>query len=129
MVNRESIFIESQIKTHESRLCVLSSVGRTSVSKTGCRGFESFRARINKREGDNISDRTQKVIKMNESADRIKQAIITYFRGVRTEWGKITWPEKNQVVVETCFVVAIVFVFTVFIYIVDIIFNALLANV
>ena len=65
---------------------------------------------------------------MNDSADKIKQSIITYFRGVRTEWGKITWPEKNQVVVETCFVVAIVFIFTVFIYIIDIIFNALLAK-
>ena len=65
---------------------------------------------------------------MNENSDKIKQAIVTYFRGVRTEWGKITWPEKNQVVVETCFVVAIVFIFTVFVYIVDIIFNAMLAN-
>ena len=65
---------------------------------------------------------------MNESSEKIKQSIISYFRGVRTEWGKITWPEKNQVVVETCFVVAIVFIFTVFIYVVDIIFNALLAK-
>ena len=70
-----------------------------------------------------------KVKMMNNSSDKLKQEIITYFRGVRTEWGKITWPEKNQVVVEICFVVAIVFVFTVFIYVVDIIFNALLANV
>ena len=66
---------------------------------------------------------------MNSSSDKLKQDIVNYFRGVRTEWGKITWPEKNQVVVETCFVVAIVFIFTVFIYVVDIIFNALLANV
>ena len=66
---------------------------------------------------------------MNETSDKLKQEIISYFRGVKTEWGKITWPEKNQVVVETCFVVAIVFIFTVFIYIVDIIFNALLANI
>jgi len=66
---------------------------------------------------------------MNNTSDRIKQEIVTYLRGVRTEWGKITWPEKNQVVVETCFVVAIVFIFTVFIYVVDIIFNALLANI
>ena len=65
---------------------------------------------------------------MNDSADRIKQSIITYLRGVRTECGKITRPEKNQVVVETCFVVAIVFIFTVFVYVVDIIFNALLAK-
>jgi len=60
--------------------------------------------------------------------EQVKQSIITYFRGVRTEWGKITWPEKNQVVVETFFVVAIVFVFTIFIYVVDIIFNALLSK-
>ena len=33
-------------KETKSSLCVLSSVGRTSVSKTGCRGFESFRARF-----------------------------------------------------------------------------------
>jgi len=60
---------------------------------------------------------------MNDKFQNFKNAIITYFKGVRTEWGKITWPEKNQVVVETFFVVAIVFVFTVFIYLVDIIFN------
>ena len=60
---------------------------------------------------------------MNDNFQNTKEAIITYFRGVRTEWGKITWPEKHQVVVETAFVVAVVFVFTVFIYLVDIIFN------
>ena len=65
---------------------------------------------------------------MNESFENTKNAIITYFKGVRSEWGKITWPEKNQVVVETFFVVAIVFVFTVFIYLVDIIFNAVLPH-
>ena len=64
---------------------------------------------------------------MNDNFQNTKNAIATYFRGVRTEWGKITWPEKNQVVVETFFVVAIVFVFTVFIYFVDIIFNKLLS--
>jgi preprotein translocase subunit SecE len=65
---------------------------------------------------------------MNDNFQTIKETITTYFRGVRTEWGKITWPEKHQVVVETFFVVAIVFVFTVFIYFVDIIFNALLSK-
>ena len=66
---------------------------------------------------------------MNNNFQTIKETITTYFRGVRTEWGKITWPEKHQVVVETFFVVAIVFVFTVFIYFVDIIFNALLSKI
>ena len=65
---------------------------------------------------------------MNNKLENTKNAIVTYFRGVRTEWGKITWPEKHQVVVETFFVVAIVFVFTIFIYFVDIIFNALLSK-
>ena len=65
---------------------------------------------------------------MNDSSQKLKQSIVTYFRGVRTEWGKITWPERKQVVVETCFVVAIIFIFTAFIYAVDIIFNALLGN-
>ena len=63
---------------------------------------------------------------MNDTFETAKKNIITYFKGVRTEFGKITWPEKNQVVVETFFVVAIVFIFTVFIYVVDILFNALL---
>ena len=56
---------------------------------------------------------------MNDKILDTKNAIATYFKGVRTEWGKITWPEKQQVVVETIFVVAIVFVFTVFIYGID----------
>ena len=66
---------------------------------------------------------------MNDNFQNTKEAIITYFRGVRTEWGKITWPEKHQVIVETAFVVAVVFVFTVFIYVVDIIFGAILSNI
>ncbi len=65
---------------------------------------------------------------MNDTFETAKKNIITYFKGVRTEFGKITWPEKNQVIVETSFVVAIVFIFTVFIYAVDIIFNALLSK-
>ena len=65
---------------------------------------------------------------MNDNFENIKRNLITYFKGVRTEWGKITWPEKNQVVVETFLVIAIVFIFTVFIYFVDIIFNLLLSK-
>ena len=66
---------------------------------------------------------------MNDNFTNTKEAILSYFKGVKTEWGKITWPEKHQVIVETFFVVAIVFVFTVFIYFVDIIFNALLSKI
>ena len=53
-------------------------------------------------------------------------SIKTYFKGVRSEWGKISWPEKRQVVVETMFVVAIVFVFTVAVYLMDIVFKGIL---
>ena len=56
---------------------------------------------------------------MNDKVSNTKNAIATYLRGVRTEWGKITWPERQQVVVETFFVVVIVFVFTIFIYGID----------
>ena len=62
---------------------------------------------------------------MNNNFENTKNAIINYFRGVRTEWGKITWPEKQQVIGETFFVVAIVFIFTMFIYFADVIFEAL----
>ncbi len=52
--------------------------------------------------------------------------IKNYFRGVRAEWGKISWPERRQVIAETVFVIAIVFIFTVSIYLMDIIFKGLL---
>ena len=64
---------------------------------------------------------------MNESVTNTKNAIATYFKGVKTEWGKITWPERQQVVVETIFVIAIVFVFTVFLFAADKIFEWLLS--
>ena len=56
---------------------------------------------------------------MNDNFQNTKNAMVTYFKGVKMEWGKITWPEKQQVVVETFFVVAIVFIFTLFIFLVD----------
>ena len=51
------------------------------------------------------------------------QDIATYFNGVKAEWGKITWPEKNQVILETFFVLAIVIAFTIFVYVIDLIFK------
>ena len=54
------------------------------------------------------------------------ESVISYFKGVKTEWSKITWPEKNQVIFETISVIVIVFVFTVAIYLVDLLFRFLL---
>lgn len=56
---------------------------------------------------------------MNQAVSAIK----TYFKGVRAEWGKITWPERRQVFAETLFVVVIVFVFTVAVYLMDVTFK------
>jgi preprotein translocase subunit SecE len=60
---------------------------------------------------------------MNETLDAIK----TYFKGVRTEWGKISWPEKRQVVFETFAVIVIVCLFTVSIYLMDLLFKWILS--
>lgn len=51
------------------------------------------------------------------------EAIKTYLKGVRAEWGKITWPERGQVIGETVAVIVIVFVFTLFVYLMDIFFK------
>ena len=54
--------------------------------------------------------------------------VIDYFKGVKSEWSKVTWPERQQVVIETIFVIAIVFVFTIFIYGVDKVFDFVLSK-
>ncbi len=59
---------------------------------------------------------------MNSTVEAIK----TYFKGVKTEWGRVTWPEKRQVIFETFAVITIVTVFTVAIYIIDLAFKELL---
>ncbi len=61
----------------------------------------------------------------NQQTD-FKQAIITYFKGVKAEWGKVSWPQKQQVIVETGIVLAVVAFFTIVVYLMDIIFKFLL---
>lgn len=63
---------------------------------------------------------------MDNSFNAIIESLKIYFRGIRSEWGKINWPEQHQVITETVFVIAIVFVFTVAVYLMDIIFKAVL---
>ena len=60
---------------------------------------------------------------MNEAIESTIESIKTYFRGVRSEWGKITWPERGQVIGETAFVVAIIFAFTLAVYLMDIFYK------
>lgn len=60
-----------------------------------------------------------------QQAPQFIESMKTYFRGVRSEWGKITWPEKQQIISETFMVIAIIFVFTVAVYLMDIIYKGL----
>ena len=52
--------------------------------------------------------------------------VTTYLKSVKLEWAKITWPERKQIIAETAAVIAIVFSFTVMVYLIDIIFKAVL---
>ena len=72
-------------------------------------------------EGSSPSGREFYIGKIMEN--KFIQSIMTYFRGVKIEWGKITWPEKHQVFVETVFVLAIIIAFTLFVYVIDLIFK------
>jgi len=58
----------------------------------------------------------------NQTVESIK----SYFKGVKAEWGKVSWPERKQVAAETMSVIFIVFVFTVAIYIMDLLFKFVL---
>ncbi len=55
-----------------------------------------------------------------------KEMLVTYFRGVKAEWSKVSWPTRKQVIVETGIVLAVVVFFTLVVYFMDIIFKALL---
>ncbi len=54
------------------------------------------------------------------------EKFITYFKGVKSEWGKITWPERKQVIVQTVIVLVIVIAFTIYTYGLDILFKGIL---
>ncbi len=52
--------------------------------------------------------------------------IAEYLKGVKSEWGKITWPERKQVVAQTIIVLAIVIAFTIYTYGLDLLFKGIL---
>ena len=43
----------------------------------------------------------------------------TYFKGVKSEWGKIAWPEKHIVIAQTIVVLVVVIFFALFVLLVD----------
>jgi len=67
---------------------------------------------------------TEKIQKPQQND--FKQNAMIYFKGVKAEWGKVSWPQKQQIIVETGIVIAVVTFFTVVVCLMDIIFKALL---
>jgi len=62
----------------------------------------------------------------NENTQNFKEKLITYFKGVKTEWSKVSWPTRKQVGVETVIVLVVVTFFTIVVYLMDIVFKGLL---
>lgn len=52
--------------------------------------------------------------------------ITAYFKGIKTEWGKITWPDRKQVIVQTVVVILVVAAFTIITFGLDIIFKGMI---
>ena len=61
-----------------------------------------------------------------DNKKNFKQELQAYFRGVKAEWSKVSWPTKQQTIVETGIVLVVVIFFTLVVYFMDIIFKALL---
>ena len=64
--------------------------------------------------------------KKNLPQPSFKEGLSNYLKGVKVEWGKITWPERKQVIVETIVVLVVVFFFVTLVYCYDKIFEFLL---
>jgi len=62
---------------------------------------------------------------ISESKSNFKEKMTAYFKGVKSEWGKITWPEQRVVVAQTIVVLVVVTFFTLFVLLVDFGFKSL----
>ena len=56
----------------------------------------------------------------------MENKFVEYFKGVKSEWGKVTWPDRKQVISLTIMVIVIVFAFTIYTYALDIIYEWIL---
>ena len=59
--------------------------------------------------------------------EKTENKIITYLKGVKSEWGKITWPDRRQVIVQTIIVLAVVIIFSIYVFVLDISFKGILS--
>ena len=58
--------------------------------------------------------------------NEIKNKVVTYFKGVRSEWGKVIWPERPQIIADFAGVIIICGFFSLLIYVLDIGFDWIL---
>ena len=47
------------------------------------------------------------------------EQLTTYLQGVRSEWGKITWPTQQQIIGQTIVVLVVVAITTLFLFVLD----------
>lgn len=73
--------------------------------------------------GRDLSNKRNEMANQTTEKFDLKQSLTAYFKSVKLEWGKITWPGKQQVIVETIYVVVITAVFTIFVLALDKIFE------
>lgn len=59
-------------------------------------------------------------------AEKKENAIAKYFRGIKSEFKKITWPSFKQIVNNTSTVIISVIVVGLFIFLLDTVFGAIL---
>ncbi len=78
--------------------------------------------------GRELTNKRKKLMSQDKKVQQnnYKDSIIAYFKGVKAEWSKVSWPTRRQVVVEAVIVLAVVIFFTLVVYFMDIIFKALL---
>jgi preprotein translocase subunit SecE len=55
-----------------------------------------------------------------------KEQLVTYFKGVKSEWHKVTWPDRQQVLRETLVVIAVTIFVTALIFVIDVVLRFLL---
>jgi len=55
--------------------------------------------------------------------------LMGYFKGVKTEWGKISWPSRMQVWQQTLTVLVMVSILTALIWLIDLVLHTLVMMV
>lgn len=59
-------------------------------------------------------------------ADKKENAVVKYFKGIKSEYKKVTWPSFKQVVNNTTTVIVSVIIVGLFIFVLDTAFGAIL---